>query len=65
MARSTNYTACAFPLMRCCCMGAHPGPAGISSLHTVVTTGFTAQQRWWLFATWLRRCDKQEKCGTS
>ena len=34
------------PLMRRCCMGAHTGPAGISSFHTVVTTDFTAQQRW-------------------
>ena len=33
------------PLMRRCCMGAHPGPAGMSSFHTVVTAGFTAQQR--------------------
>ena len=32
------------PLMRRCCMGAHTGPAGISSFHTVVTAGFTAQQ---------------------
>ena len=65
MDRSTNYTACAFPLMRRCCMGAHTGPAGISSFHTVVTAGFTAQQQWWRFATGYRRCDKQEKCGTS
>ena len=34
------------PLMRRCCMGAHTGPAGISGFHTVVTTDFTAQQRW-------------------
>ena len=34
------------PLMQRCCMGAHTGPAGISSFHTVVTAGFTAQQRW-------------------
>ena len=34
------------PLMRRCCMGAHTGPAGISGFHTVVTAGFTAQQRW-------------------
>ena len=34
MDRSTNYTACAFPLMRPYCMGAHTGPAGISTLHT-------------------------------
>ena len=45
MDRSTKYTACAFPLMRRCCMGAHEGPAGISSFHTVVTADFTAQQR--------------------
>ena len=43
MGRSTNYTACAFPLMRRYCMGAHTGPATISSFHTVVTVGFTAQ----------------------
>ena len=43
MDRSTNYTACAFPLMRRYCMGAHTGPAGNSSFHTVVTAGFTAQ----------------------
>ena len=52
-------------LMRRCCMGAHTGPAGISSFHTVVTAGFTAQQQWWRFATGYRRCDKQEKWGTS
>ena len=34
------------PLLRRCCMGAHTGPAGISSFHTVVTAGFTPQQRW-------------------
>ena len=34
------------PLMRRCCMGAHTGFAGISSFHTVVAAGFTAQQRW-------------------
>ena len=34
------------PSMRRCCMGAHTGPAGISGFHTVVTTDFTAQQRW-------------------
>ena len=39
--RSTNYTACTFPLMRRCCMGAHAGPAGISSFSTVVTADFT------------------------
>ena len=43
MDRSTNYTACAFPLMRRYCMGVHIGPAGISSLHTVGTAGLTAQ----------------------
>ena len=65
MDRSTNYTACAFPLMRRCCMGAHTGPAGISSFHTVVTADFSVQQRWSRFETWYRKCDKQEKCGTS
>ena len=65
MDRSTNYTACAFPLMRRYCMGAHTAPAGISTFHTVVTVGFTAQQRWSRFATGYRKCDKQEKCGTS
>ena len=59
MDRSTNYTACAFPLMWRCCMGAHRGPAGISSFHTVVTADFTAQQQWWQFATGYRRCDKE------
>ena len=34
------------PLMRRCCMGAHTGPAGMSTFHTVVTAGFTAKQRW-------------------
>ena len=34
------------PLMRRCCMGAQTDPAGISGFHTVVTAGFTAQQRW-------------------
>ena len=28
MDRSTNYTACTFPLMRRSCMGTHAGPAG-------------------------------------
>ena len=65
MDRPTNHAACAFPLMRRCCMGAHTGPAGISSFHTVVTAGFTAQQQWWRFATGYRKCDEQEKCGTS
>ena len=65
MGRSTNYTACAFPLMRRYCMGAHTGPAGISSFHTVVTAGFTAQQQWSRFATGYRKWDKQEQCGTS
>ena len=51
MDRSTNYTACTFPLMRRCCMGAHAGPAGISSFHSVVTADFTAQQRWKRAAT--------------
>ena len=46
MGRSTKHTACAFPLMRRYCMGAHTGPAGISSFHTAVTAGFTAQQQW-------------------
>ena len=39
---SSNYKACAFPLMRRYCMGAHTGLAGNSSLHTVVTAGFSA-----------------------
>ena len=65
MGRSTNYTACAFPLMRRYCMGAHPGFAGISSFHAVVTAGFTAQQQWSLFATAYRKWVTQEKCGTS
>ena len=34
------------PLMRRCCVGADAGTAGISSFTTVVTAGFTAQQRW-------------------
>ena len=42
MDRCTNYIACAFALMRRYCMGAHTGPASISSFHTVVTAGFTA-----------------------
>ena len=41
------------PLMRRCSMGAHTGPAGISSFHTVVTAGFTAQQRWWAVCNWV------------
>ena len=65
MGRSTNYTAPAFPLMQRYCMGANTGPAGISSFHTVVTAGFTAQQQWSQFATGYRKWDKQEKCGTS
>ena len=65
MGRSTNYTACAFPLMRRYCMGPHTGPAGRSSSHTVVTAGFTAQQELSGFATWYRKWDKQEKCRTS
>ena len=65
MDRITNYTACAFPLMRRYCMGAHTGPAGISSFHNVSTAVFTAQQRWSWFATGYRKCDKQEKGGTS
>ena len=65
MGRSTNYSACAFPLMRRYCMAGHTGPAGISSFHTVVTAGFTAQQQWWRFTTGYRKWDKQEKCGTS
>ena len=43
MGRSTNYTACAFPLMQRYCMAGPTGPADISSFHTVVTDGFTAQ----------------------
>ena len=43
----------------------HTGPAGIPSFDTVVTAGFTPQQRWLRFSTGYRRCDKQEKCGTS
>ena len=54
MDRYTNYTACAFPLMRRYCMGAHTGPAGISSFHTVVMAGFIAQRRWSRFATGYR-----------
>ena len=65
MNRSTNYTACAFPLMRRHCMGAHTSLAGISSFHTVVTAGFTAQQQWSRFATGYRKWDEQEKCDTS
>ena len=65
MDRSTNYTACAFPLMRRYCMGAHTGPAGISSFHTAVAAGFTAQQQCSRFATGYRKCNKKEKCGTS
>ena len=65
MDRSTNHTACAFPLMRGCCMSAYTGPASSSSFHTVVTAGFTAQQQWWRFAPGYRTCDKQDKCGTS
>ena len=65
MGRSTNYTACAFPLMRRYCMGAHTGPAGISGLHTVVTAVFTAQQQLSRFATGYRMWDKQEKFRTS
>ena len=63
--RSTNYTPCAFPLMRRCCIGAPTGPARISSFHTVVTAGFTAQQLWWRFATGYRECNEQENRGTS
>ena len=65
MDRSTKDTACAFPLMRHYCLGAHIGPSGISSFHTMVTTGFTAQQQWSRFATGYRKWDKQEKRGTS
>ena len=65
MGRSTNYTACTFPLMRRYCMAGPTGPAGISSFHTVVTAGFTAQQQWSRAATGYRGWDKQEKCGTS
>ena len=46
MGRYTNYTACAFPLLRRHCMGTHTSPAGISSFDTIVTAGFTAQQKW-------------------
>ena len=45
------------PLMRRCCMGAHTGRAGISSFHTVVGAGFTAQQPWWRTATGYRNQD--------
>ena len=51
------------PLMRRSCMGAHTGPAGIPSFHTVVTAGFTAQQRWWCAATGYRNQDQLVKCG--
>ena len=64
IARSTNYTACALPLMRRYCTGAK-GAAGISSFHTVVTTGFTAQQQWSQFATGYQKCNKKQKGGTS
>ena len=40
MRRSANCTACAFLLMRCCCMAGPTGPAGISSFHAVVTADF-------------------------
>ena len=40
-------------LMRRCCMGAHTGAAGISSFHTVVTAGFTAQKLWWAVCNWV------------
>ena len=43
MDRSTNDTACVFSLMWRCYMGAHTGPAGISSFHTAVTPGFTTK----------------------
>ena len=65
MGRSTNYTAPAFPLMQRYCMGAHTGPAGISSFNTAVTAGFTAEQQWSRSATGYHKSDKQEKCGTS
>ena len=44
ISRSTNYTACAFPLMRRCCMAGSAGPASISSFHAMVTVDFTAKQ---------------------
>ena len=65
MGRFPNYTACAFPLMRRCCMAGHTGPAGICSFHTVVTAGLTAQRQGSRFATGYRSWDKQEKCGTN
>ena len=37
MSRSTNYTACTFPLMCRGCMAGPTSPAGISSFHVVVT----------------------------
>ena len=40
-------------LMRRCCMGAHAGPAGISSFHTVVTADFTAQWAIVAHGNWL------------
>ena len=35
------------------CMNAHTGPAGISSFHTVVTAGFTAQQLCLAVCNWV------------
>ena len=64
MDRSTNYTACVVPMMRRYCMGAHTGPAGICSFHTVVTAGFSAQQQWSRFRIKYRKWNIQEKCGT-
>ena len=64
ISRSSNYTVCAFLLMRRYFMDGRTGPAGISSFHTVVTAGFTAQQQWTPFATGHRSWDKQEKFGT-
>ena len=65
MDRSTNYTACTFALMRGCGMGAHAGPAGISSFHTVVTADFTASQRWKRAATGYRNQDWLVKFETT
>ena len=55
MSRSTNYTACTFPLMRHYCMAGPKGPAGISAFHVVVTADFTAQQRWYSAAAGYHR----------
>ena len=65
MGRSANYTVCAVPLMRRCCMAGPTGPAGISSFHTVVIAGFSAQHQWPRAATGYPSWDKQEKTWTS